>query len=389
MLRAQLSMALNERIMREVTSAKLTPQTVANKEKQKQVKQAYQAEYKTTTVYRLVKPGCFEAQQAELVLGGGDALIRPTHLSICAADQRYWSGKRDPHALAQKLPMALIHEAVGEVVEDKSGTFAPGAQVVMIPNRPSANDPDKLSKENYSRASKFCSSSMDGFMADLVAMPAERLVECNKIPAAAASMTELLSVCINALEGFEAARHIQRNSRIGIWGDGAVGFLMALVLRCTYPDARLLLFGTHKSKMAKFDFVDEKHNVRADFKEGFPSVDHAFECVGGMSGCTNAIDQIIECIMPQGVINLMGVSEEPVPINTRMVLEKGLVLSGNSRSSKQDFEKAVKLEQDEFVLCHMQSIIAEIFEVSSIADVQAAFEYDEKHPFKTIMHWNM
>lgn len=340
-------------------------------------------------IYRLIKPGVFEIQPQNLQLSAEDVLVRPCYLSICAADQRYWSGKRDPKALVKKLPMALIHEAVGEVVKDSTGTFLPGNQVIMLPNRPAKNDPDVISKENYSRASKFCSSSMDGFMADYVVVPAERLVLANNISAVQASMTELVSVCLNALKSFEALHCPWRDGRIGIWGDGAVGFLMALVLRHAYPDAYLMLFGTHESKMSKFDFVDEKHNVRKDFKEGIPSIDHAFECVGGMAGCTNAIEQIIEAIMPQGVINLMGVSEEPVPINTRMVLEKGLALSGNSRSSKADFEEAVQLLGNAEISAKVKKIVAHIFEVHNIDDIQEAFKYDEKHPFKTIMKWEM
>ena len=42
-------------------------------------------------------------------------IIRPTHLSICNADQRYYQGTRDPEVLAKKLPMALIHEGIGVV----------------------------------------------------------------------------------------------------------------------------------------------------------------------------------------------------------------------------------------------------------------------------------
>jgi ribitol-5-phosphate 2-dehydrogenase len=37
-------------------------------------------------------------------------------MSICAADQRYYTGSRDENVLSKKLPMSLIHEGVGEVV---------------------------------------------------------------------------------------------------------------------------------------------------------------------------------------------------------------------------------------------------------------------------------
>ena len=344
---------------------------------------------RTVEVYRLIKPGVFRKDSEACHLDGSMAVVRPEYLSICAADQRYWSGRRDPEALAQKLPMALIHEAVGVVEQDATGTFEPGQRVVLVPNIPAPDDPDTASKENYSRASKFASSSADGFMRSLVALPAERLVACDGIDPHAAAMSELISVCGNALEPFDAVRHVQRKSCIGIWGDGALGYLLAAVLRKSHPELRLILFGTHESKMARFDFVDECHNVRRDFRDGLPAVDHAFECVGGVGGSTSAIDQIIDCIKPQGVISLMGVSEQPVPINTRMVLEKGLTLQGNSRSSKHDFERAVELLRDEAFAARIAGAVAHIQPVKTMEDMKAAFKYDETHPFKTVMHWEV
>lgn len=51
-------------------------------------------------------------------------------------------------------------------------------------------------------------------------------------------------------------------------------------------------------------------------------VDHAFECVGGAAS-QSAINQMIDYIQPEGTMSILGVSEYPVPINTRMILEKG------------------------------------------------------------------
>jgi ribitol-5-phosphate 2-dehydrogenase len=50
-------------------------------------------------------------------------------------------------------------------------------------------------------------------------------------------------------------------------------------------------------------------------------MDHAFECIGGPASGTG-INQIIDYIHPEGMISILRVSEEPVPLNTRMVLEK-------------------------------------------------------------------
>ena len=68
------------------------------------------------TIYRLTQPRKFEIAFSDIDIFSGDIIVRPTYLSICNADQRYYQGTRDAKVLAQKLPMALIHEGVGEVV---------------------------------------------------------------------------------------------------------------------------------------------------------------------------------------------------------------------------------------------------------------------------------
>ena len=56
--------------------------------------------------------------------------------------------------------MALIHEGVGIVVRDATGTFERGESVVMLPNNPHEADPHIA--ENYLATSEFCGSGFDG-----------------------------------------------------------------------------------------------------------------------------------------------------------------------------------------------------------------------------------
>src|SRR5699024_8283491 len=89
-------------------------------------------------------------------------IVRPTHLSICAADQRYYTGTRGKEAMRKKLPMSLIHEGIGEVMYDPTGTLSIGAHIVMVPNTPTVSD--VLMVENYLILIKFLSSGYDGVM---------------------------------------------------------------------------------------------------------------------------------------------------------------------------------------------------------------------------------
>lgn len=336
------------------------------------------------TVYRLVAPRRFEVGYQNIELGGEDILVRPTHLSICNADQRYYQGLRDEQVLHEKLPMALIHEAIGDVVWDPSGNFKPGECVVMIPNTPS--EEDAYVAENYLRSSRFRASGYDGFMQEYVKIRPDRLVKLppgiNKLVAA---FTEIVSVSVHALSRFDRTAHGRRQT-VGIWGDGNLGYITAVFFKTMFPDTKLYIFGMDHDKLSDFTFADGIYTV-GHIPENM-SVDHAFECVGG-AGSGKAINQIIDYIGPEGTIAILGVSEYPVAINTRMILEKGLRVLGSSRSSRADFEKTVEVYRtNPEVLNYLSNIVGAVVSVKGISDMKRAFEMDIQKSFgKTIMLW--
>lgn len=126
-------------------------------------------------VYQLKRPRQFELVFKDITFDQEHVVVRPTHLSICNADQRYYQGNRPEEILKQKLPMALIHEAIGKVVYDPTHVFEVGDYVVMIPNLPS--EEDAVIAENYLRSSKFRASSTDGFLQEYVQTVPDRLVK--------------------------------------------------------------------------------------------------------------------------------------------------------------------------------------------------------------------
>lgn len=333
-------------------------------------------------VYRLKSPKFFEEAIDEIELDG--VIVRPTYLSICQADQRYYQGSRPAEVLEKKLPMALIHEGIGEVVFDNAGEFKAGDKVVMIPNTPNGED---VCRANYSYKSKFRGSGFDGFTSDLIKMEHDRLV---KIPddfdPFVSAFIELISVAYQGIVKFSDVAVIPKDN-LGVWGDGNLGFITALLLKVKYPDSKVIIFGKHFENLNLFSFADEIyqiHNVPDDL-----AIDHAFECVGS-SASQSAIEQIIDLINPQGTINLFGVSEYPVPINTRMVLEKGLTIQGNSRSEREDFIGVVEtLKQNPQLFEHLEKLIANICEINSLNDLKEAFDKDYISQFgKTILKWN-
>jgi len=337
-------------------------------------------------VYRLVSPRQFEVTYKDRSLQSDYVVIRPTHLSICAADQRYYTGRRDQEAMAKKLPMALIHEGIGNVVYDPLNEIQTGTKVVMIPNTPC--EEDDYCAENYLKSSKFRSSGFDGFMQDYVFMNRDRIVVLpDDLDSNVSAFIELITIAMHSLVRFEARSHSRRNV-FGIWGDGNLGYITSLILKRRYPESKVIVFGKNQYKLDHFSFVDETFQI--DEIPGNLSIDHAFEAVGG-TGSQYAINQIIDYIYPEGSISIMGVSEYPVEINTRMILEKGITLIGSSRSGRSDFVNTVEFMKahPEFV-DYLGTLVGEVHEVRNINDIIDAFEKDITSSWgKTVIEWKI
>lgn len=333
-------------------------------------------------VYRLKAPKFFEEAIDEIELDG--VIVRPTYLSICQADQRYYQGTRPAEVLEEKLPMALIHEGIGEVVFDSEGSFESGDKVVMIPNTPLEDD---VCRANYSYSSKFRGSGFDGFTSDLIKLESDRVL---KIPGDfnphVSAFIELISVAYQGISKFDELA-VTPKGTLGVWGDGNLGFITALLLKEKFPDSKVAVFGKHLDNLNLFSFADETyqiHTVPKDLK-----VDHAFECVGS-SASQSAIEQIVDLVNPQGIISLFGVSEYPIPVNTRMLLEKGLTIQGNSRSEREDFVGVIEtLEQNPKLFEYLEKLVTNICEISSLNDLKEAFDKDYISNFgKTILKWD-
>ena len=332
-------------------------------------------------VYKLTKPRQIEIFHEQTLFSIDEVLVKPEYMAICAADRRYYNFERPVEIMNKKVPIALIHEVSGTVYYDSKGEYAPGDAVVIVPTVPDFSDSDGENiKENYTVNSKFCSSSRDGFMQSLVPARRDRIIKVNPENLRAAVLCELLSVAVNAVDSTKA----DENTVFGIWGDGAVGFVTSVVLRHKFPKSKIVIFGKSDNKLLYFSFAEK---VKMGTVK--PVIDIAFECVGG-EAVGDITDEIISFIKPQGIINLLGVSEYKQNINTRMILEKGLTIQGHSRSSKDDFSEAARMiDENKWVRDALLSIISEEIEINYAENIYTAFERDTYNDFKTILKWRM
>ena len=343
-----------------------------------------------TNIFKVTSPGVIEEFIDTVDLDENKVLVKVDMMAICKADIRYFLGNRDLNVLNHKYPLAPIHEAVGHVIKDPTGTFKKGDQVVLIPN---SFDEDYFNDhsnrrcfrkdlgDNYYPKAAFRSSTMDGFLRNYYTCPPDLLVKCNHIDNSIAVFSELLSVANAAL------RRIDFNEveNIALFGDGIMAYIVYIALVNSYPNVPLTVFGIDDNKLSYFK---KAKTAKADSYTG-DKFDTLIECVGGKFSET-AINQMIDLAIPGADLILMGVSEDKVLINTRMVLERGLSLKGVTRSTRADFEKAVALINKKEVQEQLKVMVLSINTIATVNDVYKCFEADINNKTiigKNIMKW--
>ena len=340
------------------------------------------------TIYKVTSPGVIEEFIDSIDIDNNHVLVKVEYMAICKADIRYFLGNRDQNVLNHKYPLAPIHEAVGRVLKDPTGNYKPGDKVILIPNsiEPKYLDTFENSRckredlgDNYAINSTFRSSTTDGFLKPFYSAEPGLLVKYNeKIPAKLAVFSELLSVAVAGLRRI----NFQETNHVAIFGDGILAYITYIVMTALHPETKLTIYGIDKNKLSMFEDVETR--TYEDYKG--ERYDTMIEIVGGKYSA-DAINKMIDWATVGADLILMGVSEEKVPLNTRLVLEKGLSLKGVTRSDRKDFETVAKLLENPKVQKRLEPMVISENEILSVHDIYHC--YEEEINNKTIIGKNL
>ena len=343
------------------------------------------------TIYKVTSPGVIEEFIDSIENDANHVLVKVDYMAICKADIRYFLGNREQSVLNHKYPLAPIHEAVGHVIKDPTGHYKAGDKVILIPNSVEPKWLEEFENKrcsrkdlgnNYAIHSTFRSSTTDGFLKPFYVAQPELLVKFdNSIPSNIAVFSELLSVAVAALRRI----NFEEVNKMAIFGDGILAYITYIVMRKDYPDVNLTIYGIDKNKLAMFKEADAR--TYDDYKG--EKYDTMLEIVGGRFSA-DAINKMIDWATVGADLILMGVSEEKVPLNTRLVLEKGLSLKGVTRSDKEDFDHVAKILEDAKVREMIKVMILKENEIKDVHDIYQSYEEEINNKTligKHIMKW--
>lgn len=341
--------------------------------------------------FKIISPKTFEIDVDTVPNKLDNSIVKVDYIAVCKADLRYYLGQRDERILGLKYPMRLIHEATGTILKDSTGKFEAGDKVVLVPNICECDNcefnckNDESLGENYCPKAKFASSNYDGFSCECLSYPSQNLVKLDKDKYSEKYVfLELISVALAAIRRVNKIDGL----KIGVWGDGILGYILSNTLKVLYPDSKIYCIGNNDYKLKLFN-IDGTYLVNSSELKN-EVFDICFECVGG-NAAEKAINQIIENCKFGGDIVLTGVSENGASINTRRILEKAVRITGSTRSKVDDFKKAVDLIENTNLLNELDKLVLSINTINNISAYYSVFEkeVENRELGKHIMKLNL
>jgi ribitol-5-phosphate 2-dehydrogenase len=362
------------------------------------------------TVFRLTRPFLVRPfDEPTGPLNAGSVLLRPLRAGICGSDLKLYSGARERSALLAKLPIALLHEAVAEVVATGDGAgpqtgLQVGQRVVPSPNVPcTLADPERFpcperacyacrpggAGENYCLAGRFLSSNADGMARTAFVHPAACVVPVPaEVPDSLAVLTEPVATILAGLE--QAA--LPAGGRFLVLGNGAMGILTVIVLRAVLGAAPEDILITGRRWDARAGIVEGLATPIGDGETAAlreAGIDVAFECVGG-DAALETLTLATEALRPGGRGVLFGPSERPFLFDARKMIAKGLTFLGCNRARIEHFARALELCREPALRSLLERALgAKEFVVHSAQDLDDALyhAWTKAEPGRTVTIW--
>ena len=279
----------------------------------------------------------------------GDVLVRTVAVGICGTDREIVDGSYGT-APAQRERLILGHEAIGRVVEARSGSaFRAGDWVVGIVRRPdpvpctscSVGEWDMCRNGRYTERGI---KALDGFACDYYRSESEFLVRSDPDLGELGVLVEPASVVAKAWEHVAriGMRATWRPRRLLITGAGPIGLLAALFGARRRLEVHVLDRVTDGPKPELVRALGATYHAEG-LKRAGDGWDIVFEC----TGAGQLLFQVMRSAAPDGIVCLTGVSSggrsltiDAADLNREIVLENHVVF-GSVNANLRHYQQAI------------------------------------------------
>ena len=303
-----------------------------------------------------------------------DVLVRIKYCGVCGSDLNIY--KKDP-PIPKYWPGHEISGVIEAVNSDSS--FKKGQNVTIKPLI-NCGECDQCKKhfDNFCSNYSFIGINYPGGFAEYINVPEKVVFRLNNSqPLEIGTLLEPLSCAYHALKRFT----LKESDDILIFGAGVQGLLSLLLLKKHFKikNVDIICKYAHQQKKAQ-DFGANHTYLHAD-KKPEKTYDVIIETVGGNG---ESLQNSIILSKPMGEIALLGTCYANPNINTKLITEKQLVISGSHRYTTDDYKKALDISTE--MTNSLLSLITHRFELDKIEDAfSIAFKKENERVIKVLI----
>lgn len=249
----------------------------------------------------------------------GEVLVQSHRVGVCGTDVGYFTGERE----VPRDGWILGHEGTG-VIHDVGRGIDPGlvgTRIAVEPNFPcDACDMCARGQTALCQARGSLALNRPGLFAEFAVVPA---AYCWEIPAELddnlAVIVEPAAVCLAAIRRAGILDHAAGQGVVVV-GAGALGLLLVEMLRVLGCDVSVLELDSRRRERALVS-----GSVTAAHRDGRTRYEVAFDTTGTSSGGLAALDRVAV----GGKLVVVGVGNDPIPLDTRVLVRRGLQIQGS------------------------------------------------------------
>lgn len=315
--------------------------------------------------------------------GPGEVLIEVKACAICGTDPKILA-----HGWPNHPPYGRFifgHEYTGIVVARGEGVteFTAGDRVAVEPHKGCGvcdNCRDGryttcLNYGNHEKGHRHYGFSANGGYAEYVCNHVNSVYKIpDDLPLDEAT---LITTAATSLYGIRRIGGIQAGETVVVSGPGAIG-LMGVAMARLLGAGRIVLTGTRSERLelGRALGADVTINVREE-----DVVERVFELTGGVgadavlecAGTTQAVVDAVEFSKKNGRVALVGIYQEPAPLNVNKIVQWNILLAGSKAEGERSLARALALLGRKTV--DLSSLITHTF---SLDQIHVAFETAEK-----------
>ena len=335
---------------------------------------------------QIPQPGVIQETDMDMPeLKHGEVLLKIVYVGFCGSDLNTFLGK-NPMVKLPVIPGHEISAVIEKVADGVPELYREGAVCTVSPYTNCGYCPScRNGRPNACRNNQTLGVQRDGAMREYLAVPWQKMLLVNDIPAQDVALIEPMSV------GFHAVSRggVTDTDTVLVIGCGMVG--MGAVIRSSTRGATVIAMDIDNDKLLLAKQLGATHTINsatenagkvlAELTSG-NGPDVIIEAVGAAATYRFAIEEVAFT----GRVVYIGYAKEEIAFQTKNFVMKELDIRGSRNATPEDFRGVISYLQKG--ICPTEKLISGIYSPKQAQDALATWQANPGKVFRLLVMMN-